>query len=247
MRKLRGSARRSGALGAHPGPRRAGPPPAESSQQRHLLAGAGAARALARREQCGTHGDGVVRQPRDAAGTFRADLGLSGSWWAPSPHKLGPHKQSQIRGGMGKCCGAASWCCGTLLEAIGGCFQNQIATSSCHLPNPSSQSSMSPFIPGILHTRSQICDPWSHLPLGNLQLNGLISVLRPQTQHRQIWHFALVWKIALGQWVKGESVKDGFIFHYWLCWDGWEGIREGISMLEEESCVLVFLSWGAAS
>lgn len=140
-------------------PGRAGPPPAEPSQQRHLLAGAGAARALARREQCGTHGDGVVRQPRDAAGTFRADLGLSGSWWAPSPHKRGPHKQSQIRGGMGKCCGAASWCCGTLLEAIGGCFQNQIATSSCHLPNPSSQSSMSPFIPGILHPRSQICDP----------------------------------------------------------------------------------------
>lgn len=78
------------ALGAHAGPHRVGPPPAEPSKQRHLLAGAGAARVLARREQRGARRGGVVRQPRDAAGTLRAELGLGASWWAPSPHKLEP-------------------------------------------------------------------------------------------------------------------------------------------------------------
>lgn len=112
--------------------------------------------------------------------------------------------------------------------AIGGCFQNQITASSCHLPNPSSQSSVSLFIPGVLHPTPKYV---THDPIclwANSQLNCLISILGLYTQRRQIWHFTPVWKIALGQWVKGESVKDGFIFHYWLCWDGWRIAGKGL-------------------
>lgn len=63
-------------------------------------------------------------------------------------------------------------------KAIGGCFQNQITTSFCHLSNPSSQSSMSPFRPGVLQPTPKYM---THDPIclwANSQLNCLISILR---------------------------------------------------------------------